>query len=370
MMTVNNFSPGFAAKSLLIFLLISGATALRACDVPVFRYALERWPVETYEVTVYHRGPLARQKSEVVETLKNHSQALVPYSNFIVRDVDLELKPEPDPQVLELSPGADKPPYLVVRYPGWLKQERIIWSAALSAGSARGLIDSPLRQQIAEKILGGETAVWVLVESGDREKDDTAAGIIKKTLAGMEKKLRLPDAVTGVPPQGAPDLRIDFSLVRLSRNDPEETFLIRMLTRSEADLEQYGSWPMAFPLYGRGRLLYALVGRGITEENVSEACAFLAGPCACEIKDSNSGMDLLILADWDEETGGSWVDAVATPPLSTLASMAESSGAGEPGSGDDNSKNRLYYNIFLALALVVAVIAIVSFRLLRSGRGK
>ena len=38
---------------LLAFLL---AVPARACNVPVFRYALERWPADRYEVTVFHRG--------------------------------------------------------------------------------------------------------------------------------------------------------------------------------------------------------------------------------------------------------------------------------------------------------------------------
>ena len=226
-----------------------------------------------------------------------------------------------------------------------------------------------MRRKIAGRILGGETAVWVLLESGDRKKDDAAESVIKETLAMMEKKLELPDAVTGVAPQGAPDLRIDFSLVRLSRSDPEEKFLVRMLTHSEADLEQYKSWPMAFPIYGRGRVLYALVGQGITEDNISEACAFLAGPCACEIKYLNPGMDLLMPVDWEKEIGGSWVDAVGLPPLTGLASIVKSSQAEESDLVGNDSKNRLYRNIFLALGLVVALIALVSLKLLRSGKG-
>ena len=30
--------------------------AVFACDVPVFRYILERWPTETFQMVVFHRG--------------------------------------------------------------------------------------------------------------------------------------------------------------------------------------------------------------------------------------------------------------------------------------------------------------------------
>src|SRR5512136_1886912 len=39
----------------LAFLLSSIPSAL-ACSVPVFRYALERWPASPYEAVVFHRG--------------------------------------------------------------------------------------------------------------------------------------------------------------------------------------------------------------------------------------------------------------------------------------------------------------------------
>jgi len=368
-MAMSNYMPRLVTNCLIIWLSVFSVSSLWPCDVPVFRYALERWPVEIYEVTVYHRGLLSHEQSKDVEALKRYSQAFLNHSNFIIRDIDLDMQPELAPQALQLCLGTSDLPYLMVHYPGNLKEKRIIWSGPLSGIAARGIIDSPVRREISRRILSGETAVWLLVESGNSLKDNATESVIKETLAMMEKKLKLPEVVTGVAPQGAPDLRIGFSLVRLSRSDPEEKFLVRMITHSESDLEQYKSWPMAFPIYGRGRVLYALVGQGINEDNISEACAFLAGPCACEIKYSNPGMDLLMPVDWEEGIGGSWVDAVALPPLATLAAIAKGSEAGKFNNQVDNSNNPLYRNIFLVLALVVVVIALVSFKLLRSGRG-
>ena len=80
-------------------------------------------------------------------------------------------------------------------------------------------------------------------------------------------------------------------------------------------------------------------------------------------------MDLLTLVDWEEGIGGSWVDAVGLPPLTGLASIVKSSQAEESDLAGNGSKNRLYRNIFLALGLMVALIALVSLKLLRSGKG-
>ena len=56
--------------------------------------------------------------------------------------------------------------------------------------------------------------------------------------------------------------------------------------------------PMAFPVFGRGRVLYALVGAGVNAENVRHTLDFLVGGCSCTIKRQNPGVDLLLTADW------------------------------------------------------------------------
>jgi hypothetical protein len=117
----------------------------------------------------------------------------------------------------------------------------------------------------------------------------------------------------------APDAAgLSFSTVRLSRDDPREKHLVSMLLGSEPDLEAFRE-PMAFPVFGRGRVLYALVGKGINEEYVDEACAFLAGPCSCQVKELNPGTDLLMAVDWEALLGERLVEAAELPPLTGLA---------------------------------------------------
>jgi hypothetical protein len=50
-------------------------------------------------------------------------------------------------------------------------------------------------------------------------------------------------------------------------------------------------------------VLYALVGAGITADNIREAGAFLVGACSCEVKRQNPGTDLLMAVDWDAQIG-------------------------------------------------------------------
>ena len=44
----------------------------------------------------------------------------------------------------------------------------------------------------------------------------------------------------------------------------------------------------------RGVVLHALVGRGITPENIEDAHTFITGACSCVVKEQNPGFDLLL----------------------------------------------------------------------------
>ena len=45
------------------------------------------------------------------------------------------------------------------------------------------MLDSPLRRELARRIWQGESAVWVLLQSGDRVKDKKTAAILEAALA-------------------------------------------------------------------------------------------------------------------------------------------------------------------------------------------
>ena len=120
--------------------------------------------------------------------------------------------------------------------------------------------------------MGGEKPAWLMIESGNTAADERAA----RELAALQ-----------------------LEPVRIRRNDPAEQILISILDHSEAGLEKYASQPLVFPAFGRGRVLYAIAGNGINQDNLDAALQFLTGPCACEVKEENPGTDLLMAADWE-----------------------------------------------------------------------
>lgn len=143
--------------------------------------------------------------------------------------------------------------------------------------------------------------------------------------------------LAGGPPQPKP-FKVIFSILRLSRKDPAERAFIRLLNSVDKDLDQSEAvkQPMIFPLFGRGRALGALVGEGIESENIMRACALLVGPCACEIKHQNPGVDMLFTADWPAAVGmeSDLIEEVGLPtPAGTTP--ATQPGANAPSQLDD-----------------------------------
>ena len=262
----------------VILLLTSHAVA---CSVPVFRYALEHWPADPYQVEIQHHGPLSASDQTLVQTLTSAK-----LTNIAVKTV----------------PVAGSTTRLVVKHPASLSKPAEVWSAPLTSAAVKSLLDSPLRQEIASKLGDGDSAVWVLLESGDPAKDNAAAQMLEQQLARLAETMELPklddqdikNGLVSLPDEG---LRLSFPVLRLSRHSEEEQFLVHLLLATEPDLGTVIE-PIAFPIFGRGRVLYGLVGKGIKSDNLGRAASFLIGSCSCQIKEQNPGVDLLLTADW------------------------------------------------------------------------
>jgi len=309
------------------------ASSVFACNVPVFRYALERWPADPFGVIVFHRGKLSSESQKVLKVLEDKSLDNEGVGNYVVRVVDLNGQVSPEMKKLWEAEKQDKLPWMVVRYPLRWGVQKNAWSSPLTMQQIGALLDSPLRREVADRILKGDSAVWILLESGNRKKDEAAATLLKERLGKMREILDMPELTPEdqqylTDSEGGPPLRVAFSLLRLSRNDAKEGAVVNMLLDTEDDLRTFSD-PIVFPIFGRGRVLYALVGDGINEENMAQTCAFLVGPCSCQAKAMNPGVDLLMCVDWDAGLFGEWVKDEPVVPLTSLPA-AESKPKKEP----------------------------------------
>lgn len=314
------------AATLIVAVALAALTAL-ACTVPVFRYALERWPADRYDILIVHSGPLAEDLEGLIKTLETQAMEYAFSANIYLTKIDVATEEGAAEAHTALGEIPEELPMLAVTAPnspsGGEAAGQIIWKTPFTAENFRQILESPMRRELGKRILEGDSAVWILLESGDAKADDEAAKMIEGMLAEAEKQLVLPEIAPEdmrylTVGEHAPALKLQFSVLRLARDNPDEQFLIETLLRSEGDLKDFDA-PIAFPFYGRGRALYALVGPGINENNIAEACMFLTGACSCEVKDLNPGTDLLMSVDWEGLMGGRLVLNEALPELTGFA---------------------------------------------------
>jgi hypothetical protein len=294
--------------TLALFAIVLASFAC-ACQVPVFRYALERWPADNYELVVLHDGPISDAQTATVDALRGSDHQSPVSANCIVKLVDAGETKDPHLKSVWTEHGKSGQPLLVSLYPLTALEvpDRLIQAVPLDAASTEHLVDSPVRQEIAKRLVSGESAVWIFVPCGDAKQDKIALETLTRVVQENEQSMELPEQEEiedekELLAQVDIDLRLDFSIVMLDRNDSKEQFLLKMLLASEPDLETLDQ-PMAFPVLGRGRVLYGLVGKGISELTIGLASRFIIGPCSCQVKDQNPGFDLLMANDWDEKIG-------------------------------------------------------------------
>ena len=277
-----------------------------ACTTPVFEYALQRWSPDTYRIHISHATEPDADEKAAIELLQGHAGDSRPSANIDII----------------ISIAANSPSTITVSYPRTTRIKTHVWQAPLTPENAKKVVDSPVRQLIVSEIASGQCAVWLFLESGNSKLDDAAERRLRAILQEMEKTLVLPenalndDDDASVPPKG--ERKASFAVVRVSRTDPAETVLVSSLLHSEPDLQGLKE-PMAFPVFGRGRMLYAIVGKGINADIVNRYGAFITGSCACEVKGENPGIDLLLNASWDDVEVKFDYEETPLPPLTGIA---------------------------------------------------
>ncbi len=336
---------GVMPRRLLLSLLACAVSAW-ACSVPVFRYALEHWEADPFEAVVTQPAKLSDAAQEQLNALEQSG------ANLKVRTI--------------VSAEATEP-RVSVRFP---HEGPELWSGSLA--DAAHVLDSPARQEITKQLSEGESAVWVLLESGDPARDDATFETLEKRLAYLGGTLELPkleaqDIANGLVSVAQEDLRLEFSILRVSRADAPERLFVQMLLATERDLAS-SKEPIVFPVFGRGRALYALVGDGIKRETIDRAATFLIGKCSCEVKEKNPGADLLLAADWDAA-----VKAKSTPPpdLPTLAEIAKTAPVAVKIEGSESASptreaqqllKLLSPDLMLIAGIIALLFAVKSFR--------
>lgn len=334
-------------SGLLAVVLLGVCTALpaAACTVPVYQWARENWIPDTYGVYVFHEGELPEEQQAVVTQLE---EAIQPpdggaAANMAVHTVDVARQPlEGEPAIIWDKHRPESFPRVVVCFPMVSPPFGPVWSGPLDSEAVAMVADSPVRQSIAERLQDGAPACWVFLDSGNADEDDAKFAVLEDELTkrGEETNAYMP-------------------VVRLRRDDAKEQVLVDMLLRTEPDLLEFEE-PMAFPVFGRGRALYALIGAGINEDTIRDAFVFLMSACSCVVKDENPGADLLMRADWTTMAEAPVLFETELPAVDSAtdsAAVAESAPMLPPAAADAVEDLEKASSPLLAYAILATVAA-------------
>lgn len=289
-------------RILLMAATLALASAAHACDVPVFRYALERWHSDPFQLVVFHQG-------QIDGALDNELRKLEADPNPDSRKVT------PNWQILRIDTAKEVPklwqavwqplqkqslPVAALCAPEWRMGEEPLWSGALTPEVLHELAHSPKRDEVAKLLLAGKAVIWLVIESGKKAKDQALLDLLKAESETLTNTIPVPRNLVRDGINVLTDLPIEanFTIVFVRANDPQEQMLLRLLTNGEAVTE-----PLVYPIFGRGRALAQFKGSTLNKGLLEETARFLCGACSCQVKAQNPGFDMLMTVRWEDIFG-------------------------------------------------------------------
>ncbi len=287
-----------------------------ACAVPVFRYALERWAADLFEVDVFYRGSLTAEEQAAVSQLEDQSQINGGATNWEVVHCNLDDDLADDLQAVGKAIGDVALPHVVLRRPGGRRGSAVVWSGPLLQATP-DLWASPARSELIRRLANGDSVVWLVFRGADDDGYLAVVEKLKAQLPTLAAEIPLPPGV-GLPGSELLTrlpLEVRFSMLEVDGQAPDEA-IFRALVASGASELPDPAETLVVPVFGRGRAMTVLSADRVDEEVLAECCGFLCGACSCQVKQSNPGFDLLLAVNWDERLLG---DAEADPGAAVVA---------------------------------------------------
>lgn len=290
-----------------VFGVLIGGT-LHACNIPVFRYALERWAPDSADIIVFHDGPLSADERERVAAIEGLTRGGNGAANILCREYDIHSQKDEDLTALWkrlARQQATKTPYIVVRSHASKGATVNNWHGSLSDFPQSQTVSSPVRKEIGRRLLSGTSVVWLVLKSADEKKTEAAISRLKKDLATLSRSIELPDGI-GLPGSelmSEVPLLMKFSVLTVAPDDKKEAYLVDLL-QGLAPESLSEKEPLIVPVFGRGRALEVIAASDLTSDLTKDLTMFLCSACSCQVKEMNPGFDLLMSTDWTTELYG------------------------------------------------------------------
>lgn len=172
----------------LLFVSLLAVSALAAaCQVPVFRYALERWSADQYRYVVLCDAELTEQQRMLADSLAGPGRAggagpgeptaggpaaavlrvhrVTQQSDVFLQDLWRQRKVRAEPLLVCLFPRTAA-----------VETAAPAFTCGLNEAAVRSVQASPVRTELTKRLQSGDSAVWLFLESGQAERDQAAAG--------------------------------------------------------------------------------------------------------------------------------------------------------------------------------------------------
>ena len=279
-----------------------------ACNVPVFRYALERWQPDVCEIVVFHDGDLSPPHTRFVQHLMSASFDNDGTANVKVRQQNIRSNRENSLAAIWASLNADSKvslPCVVVR--SLAGHGRLVnnWRGSIDDAMKLGLLQSPVRQEISRRLYSGDSVVWLVLKSPDKVLNRTATDLLRKELERLSQEIPLPDGI-GLPGSellSEIPLLMKFSVLEIDPNDAKEQLLVTLLHGLDPESKKAGE-PLIVPVFGRGRVLEVIPASQVDVALIEDLTLYLCRACSCQVKEQNPGFDLLLNTDWNRQLYG------------------------------------------------------------------
>jgi hypothetical protein len=365
-----------AAKlTLLIICYFYVMSSLMACTNPVYMYAFDHWRPDYYDAVIMYKGSLSDSQVKTIDILNEAISA--GKLNIRLQTIDIESDSARNKYHLKEDNTVEYP-RLSLWFPKEMGNTSPFWSVKLSEENIKAIIQSPARISLINDLQRGVPSVWIFIPSGKKETDQKALSTLQR-----EIKLANDSLKKDMQNESKTAVFVPLSIITLAKDKPAEAYTLCMLLNALGGIENT-SGPKVLPVFGRGRLLCKVQDQMIQKEIIQSLCKFVTGPCACQVKESNPGMDLLLYSDW-QNSFTNHLPAEVKPKLTGVLPKIQISKTGvvnsNPGkdsgltkassvntnadsslqkaSGLHNEKNYFTSKIFSTTALIVGLLFIV-----------
>lgn len=344
-----------------------------ACQVPVFRYALERWESDKYQLFLVTPETLDHAQTELV-TEFNHKLA---HTNLDLKVLNVGKLSENQLWQLPAIDTSVKEPQLALYYPETSPHKKPIITLPLSSANLELLIESPARRATVNHLLNGSSCVWLVVHHGDPTTAEKTRSQLDGYLRKIEKSITIPEGIIGTNERhkitedtdledvlrSEIPLKIAFTSQLVDRSNPEEAAFIATLIEASPPEVKNSRETLIIPVFGRGRQLPPMPASKLDYAPILNGCQYLCGACSCQVKEQNPGSDLLIHENWPSHltTGLAVVDK-ALPPLEGVGELTQDpieSPASPDISKNEPSPTHEKPSLFSTIPMVIGTLVIV-----------